>query len=75
VTAGAQPDPLKPVAVNQQPARAAYAASSTGRPEAVTGLTGAQARAEAGSPSHLHQGERALAHDVAGLTDPLTEAL
>jgi hypothetical protein len=74
--ASAQPDPLRPVIVNQQPALAAVdAAFAASPPEAVTVPTGPQLRVEAGSLSHLHQRDPAVTHDVAGLTDPLMEAL
>jgi virginiamycin B lyase len=43
--------------------------------EAVNVLTGPQLPVEAGNLSHLHQGDRAVTHDLAGLTDPLTDTL
>jgi hypothetical protein len=48
---------------------------STSRPEAVTVPTRPQTRVEAGRLAHLHQGDRAVTHELAGLIDPLTEAL
>jgi hypothetical protein len=76
VFTSAQPDPLKPVVVNQQPAVAAVdAVFSTSRPEAVTVPTGPQLQVEAGNLSHLHQGDRAVTRDLAGLIDPLTDTL
>jgi streptogramin lyase len=44
-------------------------------PEAVAVPIGSQLRIEAGSLTHLHKGDRAVAFDIAGLADPLTAAV
>jgi hypothetical protein len=65
-----------PLVASQPAAKAAVdAAFSTNPLEAVTVAIGPQRRVEVGSLSHLHRGDRAVTHDIAGLTDPLTEAL
>jgi streptogramin lyase len=74
--ANAPPAPLAPVVSNQQPVRAAIdAALSDSQRDAVTVTTEPQVRVEAVSLAHLHPGNRAVMHDLVGLTDPLTEAL
>jgi hypothetical protein len=74
--ASAQPDRLKPVVVNRQPAPAAVdAALASTPPAADTVPTGSPLRVEAGSLSYLHHRDRTVTDDVGGLTDTLTEAL
>jgi hypothetical protein len=73
--ASAQPDPLKPAFVNQQPARAVVDAAFAARPpDAVTVPTGSQVQTAASDLPHLHTVDQAPAVDLVGLADPLTEA-
>jgi hypothetical protein len=51
---------------------AIFAAS---RSDLATVPTAPQAQVKAPSLSHLHQADAAVAHDIAGLTDPLTDTL
>jgi virginiamycin B lyase len=51
------------------------AAFTSSPPEVVIGPAEPQLRAEAGRLSYLHQGDQAVTRDVAGLTNPLTDAL
>jgi streptogramin lyase len=74
--ASVQPDPLRPVVVNQQPALAAGdAAFAASRPEVVPAPPAKQAVADAGTLHHQHKEDRAEAADAAGLADPLAADL
>jgi hypothetical protein len=74
--ASAEPHQVNGAVSSQPPTAASIDVVFAVRPSAaLTVPTGSQVRAAAGSLTHLHKGDPAVAVDLAGLADPLTEAL